>query len=413
MVPDGWNKRKLGSVLTGVVGGGTPSKDEPLYWNGGIPWASVKDVVAGRQCPTDRISELGLQSSAARLVSKQSVIMATRMAVGVVHQFDTEVAINQDLKALIPNQEMVSEFLYWLGTWKGVELAGRATGSTVKGIRVEEIQRLQILLPPLPEQKKIAEILTSVDDAIAATKAVIEQTKQVKKGLLQELLTKGIGHTKFKMTPIGEIPESWEISQLGRVSDVRSGVAKNGNRVLVDPVTLPYLRVANVQDGWLDLSEIKEITVDQKEVSRFRLERGDILMTEGGDIDKLGRGYIWDDEVPGALHQNHVFSVRSDRTLVEPVYLGCFASSPMAKRYFLRVGKQTTNLASINKTLLREMPILVPPLAEQRKIGGRVLEVDAAIRAAKTTLLELDTVKQGLLQNLLTGQIRVITQPLD
>jgi len=146
-----------------------------------------------------------------------------------------------------------------------------------------------LISPPLSEQKRIAAILSSVYEAIEKTKAVIEQTKVVKKGLMQELLTRGIPgrHKKFKKTVIGEIPEEWEVVRLRDIAKVQTGIAINVKRKPKNVVTLPYLRVANVQDGFVDLSEIKNITIEQNRAERYSLQKGDVLFNEGGDNDKL------------------------------------------------------------------------------------------------------------------------------
>ena len=121
-------------------------------------------------------------------------------------------------------------------------------------------------------------------------------------------------------------------------------------------IELPYLRVANVQDGHLDLSTIKTVRVRVDEVDTYLLRVGDVLMTEGGDIDKLGRGTIWEGQIPACLHQNHIFRIRPNRNLLDPAFYALVVESDSAKRYFNRVAKRTTNLASTNKTQVRAFP---------------------------------------------------------
>jgi len=215
MLPEGWSEAKLGNLLADIRGGGTPSKKNPDYWGGDIPWASVKDITNFHKTRTqDYITRDGLNDSASNIIPSGTIIIATRMAVGKPVIFDCDVAINQDLKALFPKPALRTDFLFeWLKSAED-KIVGMASGSTVLGIRLEALRDFDILLPPLPEQKRIAEVLGSVDAAIEATKAVIDQTKTVKQGLLQILLTRGIGHTKFKDSPLGGIPESWEVMRL-------------------------------------------------------------------------------------------------------------------------------------------------------------------------------------------------------
>ena len=160
----------------------------------------------------------------------------------------------------------------------------------------------------------------------------------------------------------------WQRRKLAEVAEVRTGIAKNNEKALTDPVELPYLRVANVQDGHLDLTEIKTIAVESSRVERYSLEDGDVLMTEGGDFDKLGRGAVWRNQISPCLHQNHVFAVRVNRKHLLPEFLAAYCAAEPGRRYFLACSKQTTNPASINSSQLKALPLRLPSLDEQRCI---------------------------------------------
>jgi len=179
-----------------------------------------------------------------------------------------------------------------------------------------------------------------------------------------------------------KLPAQWHRVPLRQVAHVQTGLSKSENRS-GPSVLRPYLRVANVQDGYLDLAAIKEIEVPASRVERFSLRNGDVLLTEGGDFDKLGCGSIWNGEISGCVHQNHVFAVRViDRAVLLPEFLACEIQSSRAKNY-LSCAKQTTNLASINSSQLKELPILVPPLIEQRAIINASAAWDTAIQKHK------------------------------
>ncbi len=162
-------------------------------------------------------------------------------------------------------------------------------------------------------------------------------------------------------------PAGWAFTILGKVAHVQSGLALS-KRILKDPVRLPYLRVANVQEGYLDLADIKTVEVERHQIERFRLQDGDVLMTEGGDFDKLGRGDLWRGEIACCLHQNHVFAVRVNRSLILPEFMNALANSFFGRRYFFMCAKSSTSLASINVKQLRKFPVLLPSLEEQRAI---------------------------------------------
>lgn len=185
-----------------------------------------------------------------------------------------------------------------------------------------------------------------------------------------------------------KLPHGWGQTALENLASVQTGIAK-GKSVNGTTVSVPYLRVANVQDGHVDLSVMKEITLKPTEVDRYSLKKGDVLFTEGGDFDKLGRGTVWNAEIELCLHQNHVFAVRPDSDHLLPEFLAYLAASQHGRRYFQLSSKQSTNLASINSTQLKQFPVLLPPLSEQRKIVAvlqtwdKALEKLTALRAAK------------------------------
>jgi len=210
---------------------------------------------------------------------------------------------------------------------------------------------------------------------------------------------------KTKKTHFGEIPVDWGLSKLDQVAVIQTGLAK-GKKDIKDPVTLPYLRVANVQDGYFDLREIKTITVERSEIDRYSLRKNDVLLTEGGDLDKLGRGHLWDGQIEPCLHQNHVFVVRTRPDVVLPSFFALQTSGPHGRHYFLSCAKKTTNLASINSTQLKHFPVLVPPLREQQEITAILTTWDRATDRQRQLLTTKQKLKKGLMQQLLNGSRR-------
>ena len=168
-----------------------------------------------------------------------------------------------------------------------------------------------------------------------------------------------------------------------------------------------YLRVANVQDGFIDTSDMKKIRILQTELDRYRLLAGDVLMTEGGDFDKLGRGAVWDGSIDPCLHQNHIFRVRCDPCVLLPEFLAMYSASPAGRRHFVLISKQTTNLASINMTQLKAFPVPIPPLQDQLRIVTAASAQENEIRSESAVLRKLRLLKRGLMDDLLTGRVRV------
>jgi type I restriction enzyme S subunit len=174
------------------------------------------------------------------------------------------------------------------------------------------------------------------------------------------------------------IPAKWKQMPLVDIAQIQTGLAK-GKKNIKNSVCVPYLRVANVQDGYLDLSRIKSIEVDKSAMDKYLLKPGDVLLTEGGDFDKLGRGTIWQGEISPCLHQNHIFVARPKERMLMPEFLSLLTGSDHGKTYFLKCSKQSTNLASINSTQLKQFPVLLPPLEEQQQITSIMTTWDQII----------------------------------
>ncbi len=333
------------------------------------------------------------------------ILMSVRAPVGDLNLADQPLCIGRGLSAITATN-IETSFLWHALRRKVNDLARVSQGSTFAAVKKADLYRLELPLPPLPEQRKIAAILSAVDDAIEKTRAVIDQVQVVKRGLMQELLTRGLPgrHTRFKRTEIGPIPQEWRLKRLSEVANVQTGLAKN--KANAGPLSVSYLRVANVQDGFVDLSEVKAIGVNADALSRYALRPGDVLFTEGGDADKLGRGAVWNGEIEPCLHQNHVFVARSLGT-IRPLFLSLYRGSSRGKSYFLNCSKQTTNLASMNSTQLKNLPLPVPRLDEQDRIVECLGAFDDRLSQEEECLKELDRLKSALMSILLTGELRV------
>lgn len=242
--------------------------------------------------------------------------------------------------------------------------ASRATGASLPRLSPTALAAFEIPLPELVRQRRIAAVL----DQAEALRAKRRQSLA-----LLDHLARSFFDTEF------EDSARASVHPLGQLAEVVSGLTKGRKLDNQATHTVPYLAVANVQSGHLRLDTVKEIEATETEIERFRLQLGDLVLTEGGDPDKLGRGTLWQDELPLCLHQNHIFRVRirSDSG-VEPQYLAAFIAGRAARSYFLRSAKQTTGIASINMTQLRGLPVVVPSPQSQRRFIGH-LERAAAL----------------------------------
>lgn len=263
----------------------------------------------------------------------------------------------------------------------------------------DQIKALRQTILNLAVRGKLVE--QDPDDETA--KSSLDGLKQAAKHLFQEeglRARKPVAHASRRDLKF-EIPRSWELTIFDDVFVMVSGVTKGGKVPAQDSQVRPYLRVANVQRGHLDLGVIKTIEVKSADAERYRLKDGDILMTEGGDWDKLGRAAIWRCQIDDCIHQNHVFRVRSPSDDVVAEWVVTYVNSELGRAFFEEASKQTTNLASINMTQLRGCPLPLPPLAEQHCIVAKVDELMALCDRLEAALTEADTKRARLLEALL------------
>lgn len=210
---------------------------------------------------------------------------------------------------------------------------------------------------------------------------------------------------------LGDVPEHWEVSRLKDVADVQTGLTLGKSYNGSATMSYAYLRVANVQVGRVDLRNVKHIDVPEREAAGAMLRPGDVLMTEGGDIDKLGRGCVWNAEIPVCLHQNHVFAVRCRRNLLLPEFLVGLMASQHGRAYFQLTAKQTTNLAATNSTTLRAFPVMRPPLDEQQTIiddiARQTVAVTRSVENAQREISLLREYRTRLIADVVTGKLDV------
>jgi type I restriction enzyme, S subunit len=266
---------------------------------------------------------------------------------------------------------------------------------------------------PEGQQEKIAAVLWKIQRAIEVEEKLIATTRELKHAAMRQLFTRGLRGQPLKQTDYGELPTSWPTPLLRECCAVQTGATKGRKIAADEAIEVPYLRVANVQDGRLDLREMKRITIRKGELDGYLLRDGDIVVTEGGDFDKLGRGFIWRSEVANCVHQNHIFAVRPDRAMLSPEYLAYLVQSPYGRSYFLAVAHKTTNLACINATKLKAFPVPVPPMDEQLEIAAILQSVDRTLTVHERKRSTLQELFKTMLHQLMTGQIRVDKLDID
>ncbi len=323
------------------------------------------------------------------------------------------------------------------------------SGTTRLKLTQASLRDLRIKLPPLNEQRRIVEkietlfarldqgetalrhtqtLLTRYRQSVlkaavtgaltadwrAANAHRLEHGRDLLARILQTRRETWQGRGKYKepaapdTTGLPELPEGWVWASLAQLTSIKGGVTVDKKREATDPLTVPYLRVANVQNGYLDLAQVKEIAVDREKIEQFLLKPGDILLNEGGDRDKLGRGWVWGGEISPCIHQNHVFRARPLLPEMSSKFVSYYANA-FGQPFFMRKGKQSVNLASISLTAISGLPVPLPPIDEQQEIvaalEARLHDLAAVVDAAETELTRSAALRQSILKDAFAGKL--------
>ena len=319
------------------------------------------------------------------------------------------------------HNESVAFLRYWLMTAKSygyIDLI--CNKATIAHFSKEKFIALPIPVIPQDIQSKIVSFLDleckQIDDLLSKTRSSIEEYKKLKQAVITQAVTKGVrGEREMKDSGvewIGEIPKEWRKTQLRHCAAIKSGITL-GKSYSKDTVLIerPYLRVANVQGGYVDLNDLATIEVTPDEDLKYRLHSGDVLMTEGGDRDKLGRGCVWHGEIESCLHQNHVFAVQTNETILLPEFLEYLTASDVGRSYFDVTAIKTTNLACTSSSKVLAFTIPLPPIEEQIEIVDfikkRSLELNKLIMKKELLVQELESYKKSLIYEVVTGKREV------
>jgi type I restriction enzyme, S subunit len=394
-LPKGWRKARLGDFVTRLTNGYVGPTRE-IYVDNGVPYLLARHVhdniltFDGKTFVSEEFTRRHRKS----VLKAGDVLMVQSGHVGQTavvppehegHNCHAMIVISPVLESL--DGRYLSYFFH--SPEGRPELDRLQTGATLPHLNCRDVENVTIPLPPLSEQRRIAAILDKAE--------AIRRNRQEAIRLTDELL----GSVFLEM--FGD-PVSHDSKPLSEIAAVVSGVTK-GRKLNGRAIVVPYLRVANVQDGFLNLDEIKTIEALPEEVENLALRLGDIVMTEGGDHDKLGRGAIWNHGLSPCIHQNHIFRVRLNQDLMLPDYFAAYLRTREAKSYFLRCAKKTTNLASINMTQLRGLPVPLPTIEIQRefrKAANTIVELSATRKRATR---ESDQLFASLVQRAFRGEL--------
>jgi type I restriction enzyme S subunit len=392
-MPQDWQDVSLGDVATVERFGIQPGDIRD-----GTAYVGLKNIKSGGTLIDVRVVDAGdLASSKFRFTSRHILYGKLRPYLAKIASPEFDGICSTDIVPILPGPEADRRYLvHYLRQPSIVALANsRTTGINLPRVAPSALAELPIPLPPLTEQQRIADILDKADSLRAERRAVLQRVDLLADAIFRDLFGDPVSN-----------PKGWPADQaLGDVAYVVSGLTKGRKLHGQSTRSVPYLAVLNVQDKRLDLSTVKTIDASGDEIARWRLQRHDLLLTEGGDPDKLGRGTLWSDELPEAIHQNHIFRVRLHTDRLRPVFLNWLIGTNRGKQYFLKSAKQTTGIASINMTQLRGFPLLIPPTSLQDKFAQALTALNLYRDRCAASLMHLDDLFSSLQHRAFDGDL--------
>jgi type I restriction enzyme S subunit len=410
-LPKDWRIKEIGELFN-VETGTTPSTKKLDYWNGDINWFTPLDlsklngkILIGES--ERKITPKALKECNLTLMPRGSIILSTRAPVGYVAVLEQKGTFNQGCKGLIPkNEEKVHSLFYaYYLLFQKQKLEHLSGGSTFKELSKTMLESFKLPLPTFFEQERISEALFSVDLAVQKVDEAIARAERLKKGLMQQLLTKGIGHKEFKETPIGKIPKTWNVTKLGDVAEFKNGInfskeRKGNNGILTVDVLNMY-----GNSIYIDFTNLYRVKISVED--EYLLNKGDILFVRSS-LKREGAGWAslfngWNEPVTFC---GFIIRARLNNANILPEFLTYFLRSDFARKELV-AGSGQVAITNITQGTLKRLKIPLPSLSEQRKIIDILSSAEDILRFKKQKKEKLVRMKWRLMDLLLTGKVRV------
>lgn len=457
-LPEGWSWKRVGDVAD-VTGGGTPRRDVAEYYEGGhIAWATPTDIGPERILPLRAtktlITEEGLRRSSARLLPRGTVLFSSRASIGKIAVADIPIATNQGFANLTPFAGIDSWFLAYVLKAFTRQVAALGSGTTFVEVAKSSLRDFLVPVPPLPEQQRLVEKierllkqsrtarealdritpllkrfrqavlakayrgeLTERDPSDEPASVLLERIREERRRKWEEdLRVRGKDPRRAKYVEpespetggLPELPEGWAWASVAQTGHVVGGIQKTPARTPRENA-YPYLRVANVLRGRLDLREMLHFELKAGELDRWRLQAGDVLVVEGnGSLSEIGRCAIWNAEIPDCVHQNHIIRIRFDASVV-PAYFHHYLNSNEGQDGIARVASSTSGLYTLSVSKVQRALFPLAPASEQIRAVDRVTAlfafsslIEASVARAHAQAKQVD---QAVLARAFRGEL--------
>lgn len=386
--------------IVSFKGGGTPSKQVPEYWDGDIPWASVKDFTSTSLSETqDFISQQGLRNSSANLIPKGHVIIPTRMSLGKAAINTVDLAINQDLRALVPKVPLNAQFLLHAVLSLKDEIIKKGAGATVKGITQEELYKLEIAFPPLDDQIRIAHLLGKVEGLITQRKQHLQQLDDLLKSVFLEMFG-----------PASPGHEAWPQVEIRELAAKHKGAMRTGpfgSNLLHSEFTsegdVAVLGIDNAVKNRFAWGERRFISDEKyQELQSYRIFPGDVIVTIMGTI---GRSAVIPDDIPVAINTKHLAAITLNREVANPLFLSySIHSSPFVLKQFASKNRGAI-MSGLNLGIIKETKIKRPPIQLQNRFADIHGQVDQLKSSYQQSICNLEALYGALSQQAFKGEL--------
>jgi type I restriction enzyme S subunit len=404
----------------------TDMNGQPNWRN--APLSDVADIIMGQSPPSETYNRSGdglpfLQGAAefgpkyptpklhcnapAKIAEAGDILISVRAPVGEINFAKERCCIGRGLAAVRTHDPRSREFLFYALNYHKAGLTRVAAGSTFAAVRVSDVEEMVLEWPiNATEQYEISEILFTADEAVQKTDEAVAELEQLKKGLMQRLLTRGLGHNKFKNTELGQIPQSRTVIALGDLlQEVRYGTSRKAN---TSGQGYPVIGTPNVLGGELNVDVIRHVELPESERKNLTLQEGDILLVRTNANPRyIGRCAMFPVMEGAWVYASYLIRIRPDPKQIIPLFLVKFLQSRYVRKRFEEMAKTSAGNHNINTQEIRSIKVAVPPLPEQQNIAAVLSELDAKIFMERRRRKEQAALKNGLMQKLLTGKLRV------
>lgn len=421
-LPDGWRREPIREICE-VGGGKTPRKSTEAYWGGEIPWVSSKDFDGPRMLGTeDHLTDHALQDTSVSRYSAGDIVMVVRSGV-LKHSLpvailETDAAVNQDIKVLQPDENRVDEeYLLNALLYESdrIRTSCMKTGTTVQSIEMSFLKSYKLPIPPLEEQRRIAEVLSTVDEKIRETEEIIETTEELKQGITQDLFSEGTGSKEIQEVRVGprfvEISADWELRSVADLAAdsteekaIRGGPP--GGKIKKEERSPDGAKLYVQENVIYDDFEMRGDYLSEEmyeDLKSAKVNPGDVLVTRSGTI---GRSQVFPKSAPRGILGSSLIRIKVDESTILPEYLSQYINdSHMAWAQIESMSHGGTR-TGLNNKIVKSIQVPIPSLEEQYRIIEHLSKIDTKLRQERGYKQKLQQLKRGLMQDLLTGKVR-------